>query len=808
MRAQDRFGAAVKRVAFAIETQVDRAQATVWAVAALMNGSPSTTGPEFHGFAAELVAGKKSVQALEWVPQVLLHERDRFEAEARRDEGPGYTIREVGGAGELVPAGLRATYYPVRYVEPRVGNEAAVGFDLGSSEPRRRALQRAAEMGQPSFSRPVRLVQGIERSQGFLLCAPVYRSGVSRATGAAGALAGFAVGVLHIEDMIAEALRAGAPGLRSEMLLELVDEGGDAPVVFYSSPVPIGSNGLEHAAWRQEVARGGLRWALTARPTRAYLSREVSSLAGLFGVGVLIGFELLLALAITAERWRREKDRRSQAEFAQAVISSVAEGVLVADTSGRLLAVNEAARRVLGSGRSVLPPSEWSRAFGLFVPGTGEHVPTEDLPLLRALRGEEVPATEMFVRNALVPDGIWASVTGSPLRDREGALIGGVVVFRDISEQKRATELSRRLSSAVEQTDDAVFITDRSGVIEYVNPAFERTTGYGAGEAVGRTPRILKSGLQPPDYYAQLWSTLTRGEPFHATVINRKKSGEHFHAEQTITPMKDHSSGQSTHFVSVMRDRTERLKLEEHDIEMRLGASVQRKLFPQHPPFVPGFDIAGAVAPASATCGDYFDFIELPDGRLALGIADVSGHGVGAALIMTAMRAYIRSLTRTLLPPEKLAAEVNRLLLADLDDSHFVTMLLTYLDATTGTLTWINLGHPAGYVLDSSGYQKVALRSTCLPLGLLPNIACTPGPGVTLEPGDTLILLTDGILEAMSAEGAELGPARALEVVRSAVSESAAGIAARLIEAVKSFAGGQPQDDDLSVVVCKRIAIN
>jgi serine phosphatase RsbU (regulator of sigma subunit) len=291
-------------------------------------------------------------------------------------------------------------------------------------------------------------------------------------------------------------------------------------------------------------------------------------------------------------------------------------------------------------------------------------------------------------------------------------------------------------------------------------------------------------------------------------VINRKKSNEHFPAEQTITPMKDHSSGETTHFVSVMRDMTERIRLEERDIEMRLGASVQQKLFPQHPPRVPGYDIAGISAPASATCGDYYDFIELPDGRLALGIADVSGHGVGAALIMTSMRAYIRSLTSTGAPPERLAVEVNRLLHADLDESHYVTMILTFLDTRSGTLTWINLGHPTGYVLDSSGARKLDLSSTCLPLGLLPDITCPLGSSITLEPGDTLVLLTDGILEAVSSDGSDFGTAKALEVARSAVHGSAEHIAARLIEAAKSFTAGQPQNDDLTVVVCKRVASN
>jgi sigma-B regulation protein RsbU (phosphoserine phosphatase) len=466
--------------------------------------------------------------------------------------------------------------------------------------------------------------------------------------------------------------------------------------------------------------------------------------------------------------------------------------------------INEAARRVLGGGPLNLPRAEWSRVFGLFLPGTDEHFPAEQLPLPRAVRGEHVPEPEVFVRNAQVPDGLLASVTGSPLKDSEGRLVGGVVVFRDITEQKRTQELSQRLSSAVEQAADSVFITDRRGVIEYVNPAFETTTGYRREEAVGRTPQLLKSGLQPPEYYATLWATIARGEPFKGTVINRKRPGEHFYAEQTITPMKDAGSGEITHFVSVMRDMTERIKLRERDFEMQLGSAVQQRLFPQAPPALPGYDIAGAVAPASATCGDYYDFIALPDGRLAVVIADVSGHGVGSALIMTAMRAYLRSLTSALTSLDSLAGELNRLLLADLEEQRFVTMILAVLDGASGTLSWANFGHPTGYVLGRSGSVKAELKSGCRPLGLFPDLTCAKGPAVALELGDTLVLLTDGILETASPQGDEFGEAGVLDVARSARDCSADEIAGRLIAAAQAIAEGQPQDDDLTVVVCKR----
>ncbi|HLE60735.1 MAG TPA: CHASE domain-containing protein, partial [Thermoanaerobaculaceae bacterium] len=759
-RIVDRFAGKVAERASALESEISDARRLVIATAAFLSTSNRTTSSEFTRFALELMARGSAIQALEWVPLVPLRERGQHEAEARSDVGASYTITERTGTGRLVPAAAREEYFPVRFVEPLGGNVPALGFDLGSDPVRLSALTRAAETGTSAISHPVRLVQETAESTGFLLAVPVFRASAEENGGRL--LSGFAVGAFRVEDVLSALFPdRGVGGLR-DMYLELVDDRG----VFHASPPPEGGHDPAGAVLRHEVHLDGQVWTLIARPTPAYLTHEAGSRAGVIGFGVFLGYELLLALALTAHRWWGEKARREKAEFAQAVIHSVREGVLVADAGGRMIAVNPAARLVLGSGRSSLPPAEWSRAFGLFVPGTDQHIPTEDLPLLRAIHGEDVPETDVFVRNAQVPEGAWASVTGAPLKDPGGKLLGGVVVFRDISEQKRAQELSQRLSNAVEQAADSVFITDCDGVIEYVNPAFEATTGYSRTEAVGQTPKLLKSGLQLPEYYATLWSSIARGEPFKGTVINRKKSGEHFYAEQTITPMTERSSGKITHFVSVMRDMTERIKLQEREIEMRLGASVQQKLFPQEPPRLPGYDIAGAVAPASATCGDYYDFVPLPDGRLAIGIADVSGHGVGAALIMTATRAYLRSLASTLTPLDKLAGELNRLLFADLEEHYFVTMTLVLLDGASGTLNWANFGHPSGYVLDRSGAVRAELKSCCQPLGVFPNLAYTQAPAIALEAGDTLVLLTDGILEATSAEGREFGRAAVLDVVK------------------------------------------
>lgn len=129
----------------------------------------------------------------------------------------------------------------------------------------------------------------------------------------------------------------------------------------------------------------------------------------------------------------------------------------------------------------------------------------------------------------------------------------------DITERKRSEEALLKLSSAVEQTADNVIITDREGIIEYVNPAFEKITGYSRDEVTGRTPRLLKSGKHDQAFYEKVWNTILSGNTYRDDFINRKKNGDLYYEEKTITPIKN-AEGQITHFVSTGKDITERVQ--------------------------------------------------------------------------------------------------------------------------------------------------------------------------------------------------------------------------------------------------------
>jgi PAS domain S-box-containing protein len=377
------------------------------------------------------------------------------------------------------------------------------------------------------------------------------------------------------------------------------------------------------------------------------------------------------------------------------------------------------------------------------------------------------------------------------------------VMVKARNDRASSEGLVERLSNAVHQTADAVFITDRSGVIEYVNPAFEHITGFSSDAVIGRTPRILKSGAQGIDYYDRLWRTVLAGEPFHGTPINQRPSGALYHAEQTITPMRT-STGAISHFVSVMRDMTDTRLFEQQEIELRLAASIQRKLLPENPPQLEGWELAGAVLPAAATCGDYFDFMTVGDDMLCLVVADACGHGVGPALIAVQTRAHLRALVHADLELDQVFSRLNRILTSDLDDGLFVTMAVTCIDTSTGSLWWANAGHPTSFVFDAAGAIKYELQSTGLPLGILADRPYTIGRGVDIAPGDVVLTITDGFLEAQNSRDLEFGHDRLCEVMRTSVSLPAKEIVQRLHDAVRIFSGGQPQNDDLTAVVCRR----
>jgi phosphoserine phosphatase RsbU/P len=493
---------------------------------------------------------------------------------------------------------------------------------------------------------------------------------------------------------------------------------------------------------------------------------------------------------------------RARSRALEPILHAISDGIVVVDPEGVFLVFNEAAERILGTGPTDVSPHGWTETYGLFLLDQVTPYPVELLPLVRAIHGEDVHEAEMYVRGPNRPEGAVISVTAMPWRDPSGELLGGVAVFRDITAYRTADETVRRLSNAVEQTTDAVYITDRNGVLEYVNPGFELITGYSKEEVLGRTPGMLKSGQHDEAHYRELWSTLLSGEVFRGAMINRRKNGEIYFAEMTITPIRDRAEA-VTHFVAVGKDITDRRLRQQQDLELEIACRVQQELFPSSPPTIPGFDFAGAARPCAAMCGDYFDFVPMADGRIAIVIGDVSGHGLGPAVVMAETRAYTRAFLQTLPGPGDVLRTLNRTLVADLEDGRFVTMLMGQLDPRTRVLSWGNAGHTPGFVLGRDGNVRAVLESSGTPLGVSASWGVLDAEPVTLEPGETLVFMTDGITECQAHDGSLLGIEGALGLVRARLDRPASRILDGLIGGALAFARGADSADDLTAIICK-----
>jgi PAS domain S-box-containing protein len=326
-----------------------------------------------------------------------------------------------------------------------------------------------------------------------------------------------------------------------------------------------------------------------------------------------------------------------QSDALQVIFESLPWGVIVADQDGRFIFSNPVAEKILGIDRVEVIPDAGASLEGWYLPDQSSVVPPDQLPLVRAIRGREVVDELIYLRSSHEHPGVWIRVNAWPLKDSDGKVSGGVMMFHDFTQGREALQSFVLLSRVVEQTADSVVLTDTQGVITYVNPAFEATTGYSKVEALGKTPRILKSGLHDAEFYRQMWTQFTHGAAFKGMVINRKKTGELYWAQQTITSMRD-ESGHLTHFVSVSQDITELRKKQEQEFQLQLARDVQQRFYAAAPT-ISGFEIGGSAHPADETGGDYFDFISMDDGSLVIAVADAKGHGFSSALVMALARA-------------------------------------------------------------------------------------------------------------------------------------------------------------------------
>ena len=374
---------------------------------------------------------------------------------------------------------------------------------------------------------------------------------------------------------------------------------------------------------------------------------------------------------------------------------------------------------------------------------------------------------------------------------------------REAEAQRR--DIERRYRLLWEHSIDAVVLFDNDRAMRMINPAAERMFGYDVAELVGRSVSDLFRGgpdseSEDPHLGETIGTPAGSGGFFEAIAYG--KDGRRLLVEFTVTEFIFEEESHGAFFIrDVSARKVAELELRKATEQFRVAHEVQQRLFPAIAPQAPGFDIAGASFPAEETGGDHFDYLAIADGSIGLVVADVTGHGVGPALLMAETRAYLRIVARNREDLGQILTRTNLALEGDLDFERYITALLVKLDVDGHRIQFVNAGHSRGFVLDGAGSVRCYLERSGPPLGIRPDLAYTHSDWVDLEVGDTVLLVTDGIEEAEGPNGDFFEEQGLLDAVRSLQG----GTARDMIDAVKGallqFAAAQ--SDDWTLIVAR-----
>jgi serine phosphatase RsbU (regulator of sigma subunit)/CHASE1-domain containing sensor protein len=684
VRAQGQFEDELSVRAEALSRQVLSFSEVLHACQGLFDASERVTRQEFSTFTRQARSRHPCILHVGWAPRVRSADVPAHVAAVRAS---GFTTYQVwspeSSAGGDGPAALRA---PLLYVEPLEHAVHLMGRDLLAHPEIGPVLLRAAARHEARLTDPARLDPEDRVPLGVMVL-PVYSRARDRTLGEP---IGTVLLTFRYADLAEEA--RGRPAHAADMHLDLQDVRPGGARRMLASVGPRAADDPEGIRARKPLTVAGREWLLDAAPSSAFLQREHSGTPLLAGLVALAIWELLAGCMLALSHAWRSTALRRQGRAVSRVLQSLGEGVVVAGREGRVRLMNEAAHALLGEAADDLDAADFDQRVRFArSDGSGE-LPPGQTPLARAMRGEVLELQVYRLTTPNAPSGVWVSVSGRPLRDEWGALLGGVLVLRDVTAKRRA--------------DLALRESDR--------------------------------------------------------------------------------------------------RLRERAMEMRLAAEVQQHLYPRAAPDCPALDLAGAVSSAEETCGDYYDYLELPDGSLCLAVGDVSGHGLGPALIMAGVRAYVRSLAWAGERPEAILRRVNEHLCADLADGHFVTLVLVRIEADRRTLSYASAGHTPALLLDAGGEVKARLARTGRPLGLFPDSTYEACNGHRLDDGDVLVLMTDGATEAVSPRGDMFEEDGVLATVRARCERPAAEILAHLHTSLGEFCEGEPVRDDVTLVVCKR----
>ncbi len=237
--------------------------------------------------------------------------------------------------------------------------------------------------------------------------------------------------------------------------------------------------------------------------------------------------------------------------------------------------------------------------------------------------------------------------------------------------------------------------------------------------------------------------------------------------------------------------------------ELDVASNMQQSILPTQFPSSPSFQVFGSMEPARSVGGDFFDVIRLESGRIGLAIADVSGKGVPAALFMMSARTLLKGAAIGSSNPSDVLVEVNNLLSQDNDSAMFVTILYAEYDPSTGHIAYASGGHNAPLIVHANGSSELLPTTGGIALGLMPDLPYIQDE-TTLSQGDTIILYTDGVTEAMNADYEEFGNDRLVNIFTGSPPKDSHDANESVFHSVRNFVADAPQSDDITCLTLSR----
>ncbi|MFQ5631468.1 MAG: PAS domain S-box protein [bacterium] len=500
------------------------------------------------------------------------------------------------------------------------------------------------------------------------------------------------------------------------------------------------------------------------------------------------------------ERKRAEEELLLQKTYFEKLFNSAPEAIVWHDNHDIVVNVNDEFTKMFGYSRDeaigkpindLVAPPEFRNEASTFS--------------RKVIHGERVEADSIRKRKDGSLIDVW--IIGAPIF-HNGEQIGIYAIYRDITERKKAKEELLVEKTYLEQlfnsAPEAIVLHDNNDIIVNVNDEFTRMFGYSREEAIGKPINDLVASEEFKDHAAANSYMVLHGQRTDNDSKRKRKDGTLFDVWIIGAPI--FHDGKQMGVYAIYRDITERKKAEEARIrskeEARMARDIQLNLLPKSNPDISGYDIAGKSLPALNVGGDYYDFIRLDEHRLAIGLGDVSGKGLAAALVMANLQATIRGQTFFDAGAKGCLQRANKLLFHSTDSRTFVSLFYGILDTRKNVLHYANAGQNTPLIF-STNKAPVPLKTHGLALGMQEDVSYQEDE-IFINPGDRLLLYSDGITEAMNERMEEFGDEKLQEIVQQNGADSASFSIEKIIDAAHLHFGDAPQNDDMTIVIVKR----